>query len=172
MSALSSYLQPPRQVRWFVLAALALAGLSAWLAMEAYLLHGKAAEHKARSERLLARQEALSAAKPTRQQLEEQKRWAALKQEQDFPWQRVFQSVERANSVDIELLEFLPDKRNRVIVLRGEARSPEALVGYLDALAMQRAFGTVHLLHQLKAVRGRLETVAFEIKATLIEGEN
>lgn len=170
MADLSRYLRPhSHSSRWIWAAVLLLVGMAAWLAAQAYEFHTQVLEMQARVEKLLVQQAALAKSKPTPKELDEQKRWTALKLERDFPWQRVFKAVERANSKDIELLEFQPDKRNRIIVLRGEARDFAAIVSYLDRLALQAGLSEVHLLHQQNVMRDRLETVAFEIKATLAD---
>ncbi len=170
MEDLSRYLHPRvRSARWFWMAAAICALASMWLGVQAYLLHAQATDMQSRVEQLRERRAAQAKVRPTPKALEEQTQWAALKEEQDFPWQRVFKAVERASSKDIELLEFLPDKRNRVIVLRGEARDQPALVFYLDRLAMQAGLRNVHLVHQQQVTRDRLETVSFEMKATLVE---
>jgi hypothetical protein len=170
MTDLSRYLCPqPRSSRWIWVLISALVLGAAWLGAQAYQLHTQAVATQARVDKLRERQAAQAKIKPSVKELEEQKKWAALKQEQDFPWQKVFKAVERASSKEIELLEFQPDKRNRIIVLRGEARDEAALVAYLDRLAMQTGLRDVHLLHQQNVTRDRLETVSFEMKARLTE---
>jgi hypothetical protein len=143
--------------------------LAVWLGLMAQRRQAENQAVQTRIEQLQARQAALAAAKPTRTEIDLQKRWTTVKLERDFPWVKVFQAVERASSKDIELLEFQPDKRNRLIVLRGEAKDQTALVSYLESLAMQASLANVHLLHQETVTRNRLETISFEIKATLIE---
>ncbi len=70
-------------------------------------------------------------------------------------------------SPDIELLEFQPQKENLRISLQGQARNQQALTLFLEALARQAALKTVHLVHQEKVVRERMETVEFEIHASI-----
>ena len=170
MSDLSRYLFPHQHSsRWLWALVLILACLTVWLGFQAYQFHIQTAEIQTRVEKLRVRQAALEKSKPTQKELEEQKRWTALKQERDFPWERIFKAVERASSKDIELLEFEPDKRNRIIVLRGEARDLAALVSYLERLSLQAGLSDVHLVHQQNVTRDRLETVSFEMKATLAD---
>ena len=104
---------------------------------------------------------------PNLQQQEEKKQWVQLRLEKEFPWEKVFRAIERTSSSDIELLEFHPDKLNRVIVLRGEARSMDGLLGYLRDLTVKTGWGGVYLTHQEKVQHGALETISFEIKATI-----
>lgn len=170
MADLSPYLFPRQHSpRWLLASVLVLACLTVWFGFQAYQFHTQTTEMQARVEKLRLRQARLAKAKPTQKELEEQKRWTALKQERDFPWERIFKAVERASSKDIELLELQPDKRNRIIVLRGEARDLAALVSYLERLALQTGLSDVHLVHQQNVARDRLETVSFEMKATLTD---
>lgn len=170
MSDLSHYLRArARTSRWLWLLAGALAVSSAGLGAAAYKSYIGQQQVQARIDQLRARQAAMAAAKPSRQDTGLQKRWAALKLEVDFPWDRVFQSLERADSKAVELLEFQPDKRNRTLLLRGEAKDEDALVAYLELLAMQAALANVHLLHEETTAHGRLETVSFEIKVMLVD---
>ncbi len=97
------------------------------------------------------------------------KRWALLQKERNFPWTSIFLAVERTSSTDIELLEFKPDKLNRNIALSGEARNMKALVIYLAELSKQPALKNVYLMHQQTVQRDSLETVSFEVRATLVE---
>lgn len=94
-----------------------------------------------------------------------QKRWTELGLERDFPWQRVFAAVERADRDTVELLEFKPEKRTQRIFLRGEARDVDALTGYLEGLADDESLSNVHLVQRQIIVRGAQTTVGFEIKA-------
>ena len=166
---LSQALQPrSRHTRWFVLSAVLLLCGSALLGVQAYRQHLLAEQAQHRIAQLRSVQAASVVPKASRNEQDEQKRWAALKLERDFPWEKVFQAVEKVSSTNIELLEFQPDKSNRRIVLRGEARDLKALTAYLEALAAQAALTNVHLTHQQDLVRDRLETVSFEIKATLV----
>ena len=118
--------------------------------------------------RLQARRQAPPPVQPSKVDVDAQRRWDALAAERAFNWYPIFRALEQASSADIELLEFLPDKVGRHIVLRGEARTDEALTHYLAALAMQDSFGEVHLTHQKKGQRAGLSPLSFEIRATIL----
>jgi hypothetical protein len=170
MHAFSRYLRPPvRQTRWLIITVVILLAGVTWLGMEAFHIHETAVRIRGQSDQLRRMQVSAQSRKPSADTLESQKHWASLKREREFPWPRIFQAIERLNNPEIELLEFLPDKQNRMIVLHGEARNRAAVVAYLEALAAQKTFGNVHLLHQQTVMRGQLETVAFEIKAGISE---
>jgi hypothetical protein len=168
MKTLNHYLRAqPHHTLWLWLSAGLLLAVSACFGVLAYQQHRVVAQATLRNDKLLAMQAATIVPTASRSEQEEQKRWAQLKIERDFPWSPVFQAVERASNPDIELLEFKPDKLNRRITLGGEARSRQALIVYLDALAAQAGLNNVYLTHQQTVERGTLETISFEIKAGL-----
>jgi hypothetical protein len=93
--------------------------------------------------------------------------WSKLAVERKFNWYPVFVALEKANSEDIELLEFRPDKASGRMTLRGEARSLQALVAYLKRLAELRPTSRAYLSHQKVASRDGLQVVIFEIQASM-----
>lgn len=170
MTDLNTYLRPPARH------ALPLAFVSgAILAMGASLLFLVLQEHRlveratTRNGKLQAMQTSTKAPTASPAEQESMKKWTQLKIERDFPWPPIFSAVEKVASPDIELLEFKPDKLNRKIALNGEARNRKALVAYLDALSAQPVLKNVYLVHQQSVARDKLETIAFEIRATLRE---
>jgi hypothetical protein len=170
MNALNLYLRPAQShSRWLYgcafLLILAGAGLG-WTTLAEYRL----AEHaQERNGKLAASLGAQKVPTMGRVEQENMKRWGQLKMERDFPWEQVFRAVEKSASTDIELLEFKPDKMNRAIGLSGEARNRKALLTYLEQLSKQTALTGVYLTHQQTVQRENLETISFEIKATLKE---
>ncbi|PWF47844.1 hypothetical protein C7C56_013345 [Massilia glaciei] len=95
---------------------------------------------------------------------EQAKQWQTLKDDREFPWNRGFKAIEGAATKDIELLEFVPDKVHRHLMLRGEAKDNAALIEYLDALTMQPHLRAVHLVRRQPAKREGLVFVEFEIR--------
>lgn len=168
MNDLSRYLKPRPQYGSVVLCcSAALLGIAAWLGTEAYYQGQFAQQTAQRIERLRAAQAVKPVPKLKPGEQEDQKRWAALKAERGFAWAPLFAAIERASSADIELLEFQPEKESLRISLQGEARNQQALTAFLAALAQQPVFKNVHLTHQQKKARDRLETVEFEIHAAI-----
>lgn len=170
MTDLDHYLRPRPLLPAFawLFPALLAAG-SVALAIAGFVESDKLVQLNARNSDLLAMRLVKPAPKPRPVDVEQQKRWVELRQERDFPWQKVFASVERADRPNIELLEFKPDKRNHLVVLRGEARDAAALTAYLETLASDADLDKVYLVHRQNAIREKLQTVTFEIKATLHE---
>lgn len=165
MSDHSEYLLPPRRSRrlWFfasacVVASMALgqAALDSWTELQ-------------RTRRQIGQLSVTPPAppKPSRAEVETHARWAALQQERDFRWYPLFAALEGASSDDIELLEFQPEKSNGKVILRGEARTVEALFDYAQSLSEQPAFASAVLLRQKKKQRDSLLVIAFEIETTL-----
>lgn len=107
----------------------------------------------------------LSSVRPGRQSI----RTADLQTERNFPWNQVLWVVEQGVNPDIELLEFVPDKATRQILLRGEARDRQALMKFMEALAAQPLMHNVHLASQERIKRERIETWHFEVKATVLQ---
>ena len=168
MSALDRHLRPrARRSAHFWLFPLVLGAVASVIGYADYRDSAALARLDTANDALAAVQVKSVVAKPRPADAEQQKRWAELRAERDFPWQLVFQSVERSDRSNIELLEFRPDKRNRRIILRGEARDREALSAYLQALAELPTLSQVHLLHRQALIRDKLTTVGFEIKVTI-----
>jgi hypothetical protein len=165
---LSHLLKPRARYPWRLwLLAAALAVMGGLVAADSYLLANEVAADEARYAKL----QALSQVKPlqalSRAQVEDAKRWASLRMERQFPWYPIFGALEQTNHPDIELLEFNPDKTNQSVLLRGEARSVDALVDYLRQLSQQPIFAHVHLTQQKNKPRERITTITFEIRATV-----
>lgn len=168
MDHLSHYLKPRmRYVSQLGLLALLLTAGAAFLCVKIYKTHERVAQNVLKIEQLQANQVPLVVPKMSRAQEEDQKRWAALKLEREFAWPPLFLAIERAGNADIELLEFHPDKASKRVILRGEARDHKALMTFLEKLESQTILKNVHLTHQENVARERLNTVTFEIKATL-----
>ncbi|WP_373989875.1 PilN domain-containing protein [Duganella sp. BuS-21] len=170
MKNLSDYLKPrPRFVAPVICCCLALLGCAAWISVEASLQHQQLVRTAQRYEALRASQVVPAPPKLKPSELEDLKRWAALRMERAFSWDVIFLAIEHAGSADIELLEFNPAKLDLALSLRGEARNHEALVEFLEALSRQPALGGVHLTRQKKKVRGQLETIEFEVRTTIVD---
>ncbi len=165
---LHAYLRPPASISlsiWGISAALL--GCVAWLAIQAYVFYQDAENLTDANARLAARTTARPVPRPNRAEQDISRHWAQLQIERDFPWKHVFQMVEQADSTDIELLGLVPDRRNRTVVLRGQAINHQALIAYLGALSDQPMLNQAYLVHEQTLAKDRLETVSFEIKISL-----
>lgn len=170
MSELVDYLKPSgRHNRVLGLLAVSLLIGSIMLSLSAWEIYRVSEKKQARQQRLLVAQAKKIPPKPTRQEEGEQKRWAELRQERDFNWNHIFIALEKTVTPGIALLEFEPDKRNKIIVLRGEAKDRNSLTSFVANLAQQGSLDKVHLVHQQNLSTDHLETISFEIKAALME---
>jgi Tfp pilus assembly protein PilN len=166
MRTLERLIRPRGRLPWIWIGAFACASVALMLLSEgwhAQVRAALAAQSRARAERMRTVPKA-----PSRQELDDQKRWAALEMERTFAWDRVFKVIEQSADPDVELLEFHPDRQQRTVLLKGVAASPDALFRYLENLAAQPALAQVHLYHRQPAERGRLHAVEFEIRAGLV----
>jgi Tfp pilus assembly protein PilN len=168
MDDLSRYLKPVARHMWaWWLAAIVLFAGAAWGAIEAHRLYLLS---QVQAERLDALQRASRVpppAKPTRAELEAERHWTALQQERSFSWYPVFAALENTSSTEIALLEFIPDKTARTLILRGSSRDFDSLTAYLGALAQEPLFHEVYLAHQKNLKQGNLTVIGFEIHMRL-----
>lgn len=165
----SKLLQPRARTDWRLWACIAIVGACAGLAgVYLWKMREQVVANQSRYDTLLRAARDKRPRAPSTADVEAEKHWSSLANEIRYPWDRVFQAVERADGADIELLELQPDKQAGSITLRGEARSNEALAAYLDRLAMQAVLQNVHLVRHQRAAHDRLEVLEFEIKSALL----
>lgn len=104
---------------------------------------------------------------PSAINVQRNEQWAKLRMERSFSWYPLFVAIEQAAGEEVELLDFFPDKANRQLTLRGEARDLGALAKYMARLSAQPAIGQVYLSHQKKLARDSLEVISFEMRASI-----
>jgi Tfp pilus assembly protein PilN len=170
MDQMKRILRPPAITgRRYWLAVFVLCALTGWvalLALRADKAAGRVAQRVVQVQAAQAKQ-VVPVAVPIEPAV--LKRWKALQAERDFSWGDVFAAVEKAGSEDVELLAFEPDKANRTIQLRGEARDQKALLAFVEALAQQPTLKNVHLIKQQRNKRDSVETLVFEVKAAIFQ---
>ncbi len=165
----SHYLQPRLRYSWQLWSIVVfIVGAACWAGFEAFQEYQQTMRIAERTDKLRASQAKTVAPKPSKQEEADVKKWADLKAERSFAWEPLFQAVERSANAEVELLEFQPDKSSHIVSLQGETKNQKALLTFLSTLAAQPALQNVHLVHQQSVVRDRLETVSFEIKATVL----
>lgn len=151
---------------WCLCAVLAAAAV--FVGLDAHRLADEASVDTERHTRLQRQARPKVQVKLSRNELDDQKRWAGLRDERAFDWYPVFLGLENSSEADIELLEFEPDKVGRKMVLRGEARNIDAVADYMERLSAQGVFGQVYLSHEKVKLRGTLPLVVFEIRTTIV----
>ena len=168
MSDLTDYMKPAaRHTSRAMLLALGMLATAGWLAALAYAEHESAIALATKEQAFRDANKPKPVPQLTKLQVEDLKRWSALKDERAFQWKPLFKAVERAGNEDIELLAFQPDKAGRRILLRGEGKDSLAVVEFIERLSSQNVLGAVHLTRQASLQKGRLNVVAFEIKASI-----
>ena len=170
MNRLHHFIEPPVGAPYRLwLAMLAVIAAAVGLGGLSFEYHRRASAAELAAEQLRKTRTVKPIPRKSRAVEEEQKRWADLQAERNFPWNQVLSVVEQGVNPDIELLEFVPDKATRQILLRGEARDRQALMKFMVALAAQPLMHNVHLASQERIKRERLETWHFEVKATVLQ---
>lgn len=150
---------------WCLCAVLAAAAVS--IGIDAHRLAGETSVDTERHTRLQRLARPKVQVKLSRNELDQQKRWASLRDERAFDWYPVFLGLENSSEADIELLEFEPDKVGGKMVLRGEARNIDAVADYMKRLSGQGVFAQVYLSHEKVRLRGTLPLLVFEIRTTI-----
>jgi len=148
------------------LIALSIALAAAAVGRAAYSAHRDAEAISVKNEQLRAQQAAMRR-EPSREDQEFRRQWGLLQQDRAYPWEKVFRAVERASDPEIELLEFRPDRRQGTLVLKGEGRSGESVMRYLERLQEDATFTRAFLIHTASVERGRLVTRDFEVHLSL-----
>jgi len=138
------------------------------LGYAAYMAHQEAAAITRSNAQLRTRQAAASQ-EPSPKDLELRRQWTVLQQERAYPWAKVFRAVEHVADPEIELLEFRPDRRAGSLILKGEGRTSESVMRFLERLQDDPTFSRVYLVHTASVERGRLITREFELHLDLIE---
>jgi hypothetical protein len=115
--------------------------------------------HEARVELAtqLATQGVIKADRPAPQKIPKQRLDEQVKEVENvmrqltLPWGELIETVEKAGSNDIAILQLQPEAQQRVLRITAEARTQDAMVDYLKRLADARGFAYVHLLsHQVQ----------------------
>lgn len=91
-------------------------------------------------------------AKVPKQRVDEQaKEVDAVVRQLTLPWGPLIETIEKAGTKDVAILQLQPEAQSRVLRITAEARSQDAMVDYLKRLADARGFVGVHLLsHQVQ----------------------
>jgi type II secretory pathway component PulM len=166
MIARFRYLQPaprPQYVLWMCSALLLIA--AAIFVWDGLSLREEAAQFHLQSQ---AQARAMDAApKPALVSDEHRQQWEKLARERAFRWYPVFSAIEKSATDDIDLLEFQPEKVGGSMLLRGDARSMEALVTYLEHLNEQPGLREARLERQKTKLRDNMTVISFDIRADL-----
>ncbi len=164
------YIAPVRRAPWVGLAVLVVS-----LAVASYLL---ASYRDAKLE--LARLEAAAglisperrpARALTKERIEEEVKSAeAVVRELTLPWAAVIEAVERAATREVAVLQLQPDAHSRILRITAEARSREAMFGYLRRLDAAKELSDVHVVSHQVQLDDPQRPLQFAVQATLKDG--
>jgi len=170
MERIEAYLAPsPRHAaQWWLASGVAFA-LAACCASALHWQYGELVQRENELAQLQRLRHVSPPAAPTRADLDLRKQWEDLQRELDFSWYPIFAALENASSQQVALLEFVPDKTTRRMILRGNAKNIDALSAYLDALGAQDGFREVHLAHQKAIQQAGGTAIFFEIRMRILE---
>ncbi len=83
-----------------------------------------------------------------------------------LPWDSLFNAVEWSAGKDIALLTIEPDAEKHQVKIRGEAKTIDAMLGYVRHLSAQDAFSSVYLQSHQVQRRERENPVRFALVAS------
>lgn len=63
-----------------------------------------------------------------------------------FPWEPLFEALEKAQQPDIALLSLQPDTKKMQVKLGGEAKDFKAVLAYIDKLQASPVFSKIYLI--------------------------
>ena len=164
MTVSNSILRPrTKGLAWWLAGAVVSLAAAAVLSFDTGIAHDELGRLESRIDAL--QRQASAAKKPVqRMSLEEEKKWAALRSEMAFPWQKLFKAIELSANPDIDLLEFEPDRQSASARLRGDARDVESMLRYIENLSTQGSVRKAVLISQEPHQRGKADATAFELR--------
>lgn len=84
----------------------------------------------------------------------------------NLPWQSLFASVETNLSDRVALLSLEPDASNHILKIQAEAKSPDDMMDFIDALAGDSLFLTTYLVRHEVNESDRNRPYRFTLEAT------
>jgi len=161
------YVTAPRRPRLLGVLLLILSLAAAGILVERYRTVSQSLQQIETAQALLGPEQlALRARSPARLD-EEAKQVEAVLRQLALPWGAIIESVEQATSDDVALLQLQPDAQQRQLRLGAEARTPQAMLDYLQRLAAARALTAVHVVSHQVQVEDPHHPVRFTVQASL-----
>lgn len=112
------------------------------------------------------RQSRTPAARINKATQEELKQVDGILHQLNLPWEKLFDSLEMADSKDVALLSLRPNVSGKTIRITGEARNLAALVEYVQALELEPVLKNTHLISYKARQDHPRHPIVFSILAT------
>jgi Tfp pilus assembly protein PilN len=84
-----------------------------------------------------------------------------------LPWASLVETLEKASTRDVALLQLQPDAQNRMVRLTLEARSRQAMFDYLRRLGASRTLADAHILSHQVQLEDPQRPIQFSVQATI-----
>jgi Tfp pilus assembly protein PilN len=86
-----------------------------------------------------------------------------------LPWASLVETLEKASTRDVALLQLQPDAQSRMVRLTLEARSRQAMFDYLRRLGASRTLADAHILSHQVQIEDPQRPIQFSVQATMRE---
>jgi Tfp pilus assembly protein PilN len=84
-----------------------------------------------------------------------------------LPWASLVETLEKASTRDVALLQLQPDAQNRLVRLTLEARSRQAMFDYVRRLSASRTLADAHILSHQVQIEDPQRPIQFSVQATM-----
>jgi Tfp pilus assembly protein PilN len=84
-----------------------------------------------------------------------------------LPWASLVETLEKASTRDVALLQLQPDAQNRLVRLTLEARSRQAMFDYLRRFGASRTLADAHILSHQVQIEDPQRPIQFSVQATI-----
>jgi len=102
---------------------------------------------------------------------EEVKAAEAVVRSLTLPWASLVETLERAATREVAVLQLQPDAQSRVLRLTVEARSREAMFDYVRRLGAARTLAEVHIVSHQVQLEDPQRPIQFSVQAALREAQ-
>jgi Tfp pilus assembly protein PilN len=161
------YIAPPRRARWPGLLLLAVA---LGLGTELFMRYRDAQLEIARLEtaaNLVSPQRPVLRSVPKERLDEEVRAAEAVVRQLTLPWAALIETIERAATREVAVLQLQPEAQTRALRLTGEARSREAMFAYVRRLAAAQSLADVHVVSHQVQLEDPQKPIHFAVQAAI-----
>ena len=161
------YIVPPRRPRLAGFIVLALALAAAGVLVERYR-EVKLALERVEASGGLVNAERRPARAVSRERIQEEAKSAeAVLRQLSLPWSAIIETVEKAATADVAILQMQPDAQQRQLRLAAEARTQEAMLEYVRGLVAAKSLANAHVVSHQVQVDDPQRPIQFTVQASL-----